>query len=72
MRSKVLPLILPPKSYAELERRARAEERDPLQQARYLLRQALEGGVAGALPPDDQVIEAGSPAAAVAGYCEPS
>ncbi len=50
MRSKVLPVILPPRSYAELERQARASERDPIQQARWLLRQALEDRSDGALP----------------------
>jgi hypothetical protein len=46
MRSKVLPIILPSPAYAELERRARAEERDPVQQARYILRRALTDGEA--------------------------
>ena len=41
MRTKVLPIILPPKTYRRLEREAQAEERDPLQHARWLLKQAL-------------------------------
>ena len=53
-RSKVLPIYLPSDVYANLERRARAEEREPVQQARWLLKQALEG----------PKTEAGSPASA--------
>lgn len=41
MRSKCLPIYLDPDTYRRLERQALAEERDPLQQARWLLRQAL-------------------------------
>ena len=41
MRSRVLPIILPPPEYRQLERDARANERDPVQQARWLLKQAL-------------------------------
>ena len=54
MRSKVLPLILPPKSCAELERQARAQDRDPLQQARFILKRALEDRSAGTIPTDDR------------------
>jgi hypothetical protein len=50
-RTKVLPIYLPSDVYAKLERRARAEEREPVQQLRWLLRQALE----------ESHIEAGSP-----------
>jgi hypothetical protein len=35
------PLSLPTELYKHLEQRGRAEERDPLQQARWLLRQVL-------------------------------
>jgi len=42
MRTKILPLVLPPDLYAELERRARSQERDPIQQARHLIRVALQ------------------------------
>lgn len=35
------PLSLPTELYRQLERIGQAEERDPLQQARWLLRQAL-------------------------------
>ncbi len=41
MRTKCLPLYIPRDLYERLERQALAEERDPLQQARWLLRQAL-------------------------------
>jgi hypothetical protein len=44
MRTKVLPVVLAPKLYAELERQARSQERDPLQQARFLIKQALQAG----------------------------
>jgi hypothetical protein len=41
MRVKVLPIILPPAMYERLERDARAQERDSVQQARWILKQAL-------------------------------
>jgi hypothetical protein len=41
MRAKILPIILGPTAYRRLEQEARAQERDPLQQARWLLKQAL-------------------------------
>ncbi len=41
MRTKVLPIILPPSTYRRLELEARAHERDPIQQARWLLKRAL-------------------------------
>lgn len=41
MRTNILPIILPKPLYKELERRAYAQERDPLQHARWLLKQAL-------------------------------
>ena len=41
MRTKCLPLYIPSDLYKRLEERATAEERDPLQQARWLLKQAL-------------------------------
>ena len=44
MPIKVLPIALPPSTYAQLEREARAAERDPIQQARWILKQALTGG----------------------------
>ena len=37
----VLPIVLPPPEYRRLQREARANERDPVQQARWLLKQAL-------------------------------
>lgn len=53
MRTKCLPINLSPDLYERLEQRALAEERDPLQQARWLLRQALttEGDDRAPLPP---------------------
>ncbi len=44
MRTRVLPIILPPSTYHRLEQEARAQERDPLQQARWLLKQVLSQG----------------------------
>ena len=41
MRNRVLPIILPPSAYRRLELEARSQERDPVQQARWILRQAL-------------------------------
>ncbi len=52
MRSHLVPLHLPKSEYDELVRRAKEEERDPLQQARYLLRRALNGAPeASPIPP---------------------
>ena len=62
MRTKILPIVLSPDYYTRLEREADAQERDPLQQARWILKQAL-GGVAGVLPTDDR-LTTGSPATA--------
>ncbi len=42
MRTKILPIVLPPTLYKQLERDGRAAERDVLQQARWVLRRALE------------------------------
>jgi len=42
VRTKCLPLYLPREMYTRLERLAEAHERDPIQQARWLLRQALD------------------------------
>ncbi len=41
MRSRLVPLYLPKSEYDQLCEVAKAEERDPLQQARWILRQAL-------------------------------
>lgn len=41
MRPRTLPIILPPAMYERLEREARAQERDAVQQARWILKQAL-------------------------------
>jgi hypothetical protein len=42
MRFKTLPIILPPAMYERLEREARAQERDAVQQARWILKRHLE------------------------------
>lgn len=41
MRPKTLPINLPPALYERLEREGRAQERDAVQQARWILKQAL-------------------------------
>jgi hypothetical protein len=40
-RSRCLPLYLAPDEYARLDRAASAEEREPAQQARWVLKQWL-------------------------------
>ena len=43
MRTKILPpIVLPTDIYIRLERQARANERDALQHARWLLKEALK------------------------------
>ena len=42
MRNKVLPVVLPPDAYRRLEQEARENDRDPHQQARHILKRALE------------------------------
>jgi hypothetical protein len=42
MRTKILPIVLPPTLYRKLELNGRAEERDALQQARWILKRHLE------------------------------
>jgi hypothetical protein len=42
MRTKVLAIVLPPSLYKRLERDGRAEDRDAVQQARWVLRRYLE------------------------------
>jgi hypothetical protein len=58
MRMKCLPIVLPPAVYTRLERAARAEERDPLQQARWILKRALDTEDEGNTPSQ---MAAGSP-----------
>lgn len=41
-RLNILPIVLPKPLYQELERQAYAEDRDPLQQARWMLKRAIE------------------------------
>lgn len=60
MRSRCLPLYLPKDEYDELARRALEEERDPLQQARYLLRRALNSGVAQPVCAQTEPIDGGA------------
>jgi hypothetical protein len=40
--TKLIPVVLDRQLYQQLERQARQEDRTPVGQARYLLRQALE------------------------------
>ena len=54
MRTNCLPIYLPADLYSKLERDARAEERDPIQQARWILRQALTAEDS-TLPTDDRL-----------------
>jgi thioredoxin-like negative regulator of GroEL len=42
MRTRRLPLVIPQQDYKKLEELAKAHERDPMQQARWMLRQALD------------------------------
>ena len=44
MRAKPLPLYLDAALYARLSSLAEEQDRDPIQQARYLLKQALSTG----------------------------
>jgi hypothetical protein len=53
MRAKCLPLYLPSDIYAELERRGQAAERDPIQEARFIIKQAIGAGALQALPATD-------------------
>ena len=41
MRTECIPVYLPRDEYIELERIAKAEERDPFQHARWILRRAI-------------------------------
>ena len=52
MRSKYLPLYLPGDLYQRLEQAAIAEERDPLQHVRYLLKRSLGTDTTTADAPD--------------------
>jgi hypothetical protein len=42
VRQKVLPIVLSPQYQAALERRARASERDAVQEARWIIKQVLD------------------------------
>jgi len=42
MRAQILPIVLGPSAYRRLKEEARAQERDPLQQARWILKQHLD------------------------------
>ena len=41
MRTRILPIVLPPTLYRKLELDGRAQERDAVQQARWILKRAL-------------------------------
>ena len=41
MRSRLLPIYLPKDVYSRLEEAASAEDRDPIQHARWILKRAL-------------------------------
>ena len=51
MRVKTLPIILPPAMYERLEREARTQERDAVQQARWILKRHLEDQPTSQTPP---------------------
>jgi len=53
-RLNILPIVLPKPLYQQLEREAYAQDRDPLQQARWLLKRALE-------VPQDMTAESADP-----------
>jgi hypothetical protein len=42
MQNKVLPIVLPPALYRKLELEGRVQERDAVQQARFILKRELE------------------------------
>lgn len=42
MGNKVLPIVLPPDLYRKLELAGRAQERDAVQQARFIIKRELE------------------------------
>ena len=59
MRDKCIPLYLPQNTYERLVALAWAEERDPSQQARWLLRRALEEGTPDLGTPQRWLVSAG-------------
>jgi predicted transcriptional regulator len=61
LATKVLPVALSPAAYARLDELARAEERDAVQQARWMLRQAL-----GDVPPGGEMKTDAAPTETVA------
>jgi hypothetical protein len=52
MQSKTLPIVLPPAMYERLQREGRAQERDVVQQARWILKQALSDSNDPGVSPD--------------------
>jgi hypothetical protein len=44
VRDKLVPLYLPKSEYDKLREVAEAEDRDPIRQARYILRRVLSDG----------------------------
>ena len=61
MRTRILPLVLPPDQYARLEREAKAQERDPIQQARHILRQHFDAQQVDPAHRADQAATVGGP-----------
>lgn len=53
MRHRCLPLYVSADLYSQLEQAGRNEERDPIQQARYLLKRCLADHRAGTEPATD-------------------
>lgn len=60
MAIKVLPIVLPSDAYARLERQARTNERDALQQARWLLKEALRRDTPADRPSDQAAAMSGA------------
>jgi len=59
MRTRRLPLIIPADLYEVLEQQAHEHDRDPTQQARYLLRLALTQSEQGATAPREPAVADG-------------
>ena len=60
-RTRYVPLYLPGDVYARLEQQALAAERDPMQHARWLIRQAVDpGDRPAAIVPRDELVAAGT------------
>ena len=55
-RINILPIVLPKPLYKQLEREAYAQDRDPLQQARWILKRALTDQTDPATRPDPKPV----------------